>query len=114
VKKEGKITRPFLGVRYILINKQIAEKNNLPVDYGALVTRGEKEGELAVIPGSPADKANIVENDIILELNGQKITENNSLAKLILKHKPQDEVELKIWHKGEERKVKVKLEEMKE
>ena len=111
VKKEGKIVKPFIGVRYRIINKKIARANNLPYDYGALVVRGEGEDELAVIPGSPADKAGITENDIILEFDGKKITEKQTLARLIQKYKVGDEVELKIWHKGEEKIVKLKLAE---
>ena len=41
VKKTGKISYPFLGVRYALINKELKEKNNLSVDYGALIVRGK-------------------------------------------------------------------------
>lgn len=113
VKKTGKISKPFLGIRYQLVTKEIAKRNNLPYEYGALVLRGEKADELAVVPGSPADKAGIVENDLILEVNGQKIDEKNTLAKFISKQKVGDEVTLKIWHKGEEKTVRVKLEERK-
>ncbi len=111
VKKYGKIIRPFLGVRYILINKEIAKKNNLSIDYGALIVRGSQPGDLAIIPGSPADKADLEENDIILEVDEVRITEKRSLAKEIQKYKPGDEMELKILHKGEEKTVKVVLEE---
>ena len=114
VEKHGRIVRPYLGVRYIMLNKQIAEDNNLDVDYGALIVRGEKRTELAVIPGSPADKAGLVENDIILEVNGVKVDENNSLAKLIQQYNVGDVITLKIWHKGEEKEVQVKLGEYKE
>jgi len=113
VREQGKIIRPFLGVRYVLINEEIKEKNNLSYDYGALIIRGKKPEDLAVIPGSPADKAGLVENDIILEINGKKINQKNSLAKLISKCNVGDEVILKVLHKGEEKEVKVKLEERK-
>jgi S1-C subfamily serine protease len=113
VKKNGKIVRPWLGVRYVLINKDIKEQNKLKYDYGALVVRGDQRTDLAIIPGSPADKAGITENDIILELNGEKITEENPLAKAISKLKAGDEITLKISHKGEEKNIKVKLEEIK-
>jgi len=113
VKTYGKIIRPFLGVRYVIINKSIQEKNNLPVDYGALIIHGENIEDLAIIPGSAADKAGLVENDIILEINGEKIDQKNTLNKLILKYKPGDEIELKVLHRGEEKIVKVKLEEKK-
>lgn len=113
VKKDGRIIRPWLGVRYVLINKSIAEANKLNVDYGALIVRGENRTDLAVIPGSPADKAGLVENDIILEVNGKKINEDNPLVKVIGKFKVGEEITLKILRKGEEKEVKVKLEEMK-
>jgi serine protease Do len=113
VKTVGRIVRPFLGIRYVLITKDIADANNLKVDYGALVLRGTNQTDLAVIPGSPADKAGIVENDIVLEINSQKIDQDHSLANLVAKFKPGDEIELKILHKGEEKTVKVKLEERK-
>lgn len=102
VKTKGKIVYPFLGVRYVLVNKAIQEKNNLPYDYGVLILRGESPKDLAVVPGSAADKSGIAENDIILEMDGQKITTENTLAKLIGKHSAGDKVTLKIWRKGEE------------
>jgi S1-C subfamily serine protease len=113
VKDNGKIVKPYLGVRYVLINKKIAEENNLEVDYGALVIRGEGEEQIAVIPGSPADKAEIVENDIILEIDGKKIKQGNDLQKVIGKYKVGQEIKVKIWHKGEEKEITVKLEERK-
>ncbi len=111
VKKDGKIVRPYLGVRYILLNPTIAEKNNLKIEQGALVLRGEDQQSLAVIPGSPADKAGIVENDIILEVNGVKVSEEKPLAKEIAKHKVGEELTLKVSSKGKEKTVKVMLEE---
>lgn len=114
VKKFGKIIRPFLGVRYLLINETIAKANHLPVNYGALIVRGEKVTDFAVTPGSAADKAGLKENDIILELNGQKITQENPLAKMIQKFKPGDEITLKVLSKGKEKTIKVVLGEYKE
>lgn len=110
VKTDGEISTAYLGVRYQLVDKTIAENNDLSHEYGALVVRGESRDELAVVPGSPADKAGIVENDIILEVDGDKVNKGNNLAKLINKKKVGDEVDLKIWHKGEEKTIKVKLE----
>jgi len=111
IQTKGRIVYPFLGVRYILITKSIAQKNNLPVDYGALIVRGNEPGEVAVIPGSAADKAGLRENDIILEIDGQKITPENSLSKLILKHDVGDRIVLKILRQGEEKIIDAVLEE---
>lgn len=112
VEKYGRIVRPWLGVRYILLNKEIAERNSLTVDYGALLIKGAKSAELAVMPGSPADKAGLVENDIILAVNGKKVTEENTLSTLVGKFKVGDEINLKVLHKGENKEVKLKLEEL--
>src|SRR3990172_4398475 len=112
VKTYGRVIRPQLGVRYMMITKPVAKANQLPVDYGALIVRGEKAADLAVIPGSPADKAGLVENDIILEVNGQKLDEKNQLAKIIQNFKPGDTVSLKIYHKGEEKTVAITLTEV--
>lgn len=114
VQKNGKLVRPWLGVRYIMINEELVKKNNLDVDHGALIVRGESMTELAVIPGSPADKAGLEENDIILEVNGKRLDENNTLVKAVSALAPGNSVTLKILHRGEEKEVKVTLEEMKQ
>ncbi|MDP2642976.1 MAG: trypsin-like peptidase domain-containing protein [Candidatus Peregrinibacteria bacterium] len=111
VQKTGKIFRPFLGIRFIPITKAIKEANSLSVDYGVLVLRGEKPEELAVVPGSPADKAGLSENDIILEVDGVKLDDNVSLPNFIAKKNIGDSVEMKVLHKGEEKTITVKLEE---
>lgn len=114
VKSGGKIVTPFLGVRYILLDEEIQKENNLPYSYGALVSRGEKITDFAVIPGSPADKAGIVENDIILEIDGKKVDDNNQVSDIVASLGVGDEITIKIWHKGDEKEVKVKLEEKKQ
>ena len=114
VKATGKIVRPYLGVRYIAVNPEIKEKNNLTVDYGVLVKQGATQSDLAVIPGSPADKAGIVENDIILEVDGVKLDENTGLASVIRQKKIGQVINLKILHRGEIKNVFVTLEAAKD
>lgn len=115
VKTTGKISTPFIGVRYIPIDDTIKKENNLSYNYGDLVARGANLTDFAVIPGSPADKAGIVENDILLEINGQKIDENNGqgLSNYLSQYNVGDTVTLKIWHKGSEKEVRIVLEERK-
>lgn len=110
VKETGEISVPFLGVRYIILDETIQKENNLEYDYGALVLRGERVIDFAVLPGSPADKAGIVENDIILEMNEQKITSENQLSDMIGRYQVGDEITLKIAHRGEEKEVHITLE----
>ena len=112
VLKYGKIQRPFLGIRYFVLNKEISQANKLPVDYGALIVR-ENLGEKAIVKNSAADQAGLKEYDIILELNGEKINEENPLTDTLQKYKIGEEVSLKILREGKEMSLKLKLEEKK-
>lgn len=112
VKTTGKISRPYVGVRFVMLNAQIQQENGLPVDYGCLVIRGNKPTDLAIIPGSPADKAGIMENDIILEVDGLKLKDSQDLSKAIRDKNVGDEISLKVLSKGAEKTVRLKLEEL--
>jgi serine protease Do len=113
VKVSGKIVRPWLGVRYVMVTPDVVKAEKLSVDYGALLVPGASSAEPAVISGSPADKAGLKANDVILEVNGQKIDQNNILASVISGFKPGDAITLKIWRQGAAKDIKVTLEEMK-
>ncbi len=112
-QKSGKITRPYLGVRYVIITADVAQQEKLPKNYGALVIRGQNANEFAVIPGSPADKAGLVENDIIEEVNGQQINENHTLTDALGSSNAGDTVTMKVYDKGSEKTVQVTLGETK-
>ncbi|MFH1712585.1 MAG: trypsin-like peptidase domain-containing protein [Candidatus Jacksonbacteria bacterium] len=109
IEKHGKIVRPFLGVRYIMLNEDVAQKNNMKIKEGALIVRGETREDLAITPGSPADKAGLRENDVILEVSSEKISEGQSLQSILSKYQAGDTVKLKINRAGEEMEVEVKL-----
>ena len=111
-RDKGKITYPYLGVRYIIVTEELKEKEKLLVDYGAIVVAG-KNGEEAVLPNSPASKAGIKEKDIILEFNGIKINRDNSLGKLIQQRSIGDKIKLKILRNGSEIELEAVLEERK-
>ncbi|MBI4049711.1 MAG: trypsin-like peptidase domain-containing protein [Candidatus Doudnabacteria bacterium] len=111
-KKFGRIIKPFLGIRYVLVNQSLKEENNLPVDYGVLIVSGGNKLP-GVIPGSAADKAGLKENDIILELNGNRINQDNSLAGLLKNYNPGDTVKMKILTGGVEKEITVTLGESK-
>jgi len=106
-KKSGKIIKPFLGVRYTTITKDMIDSLNLKVDHGALVGAGQ--GQAAVTSDSPAQKAGIKSGDILLEINGERIDENHTLGALISEYKPDDEIEIKIYRDNKESSIKVKL-----
>jgi serine protease Do len=113
VQKSGRITRPFLGVRYLIIDADLVAKNQLPVDHGVLIARGAEPTDLAIVPGSPADASGLLENDIILSVDGAAIDEEHSLSSLIGRFSPGDTVTLKILRHGTETDVPVVLGEFK-
>ena len=110
VKKYGKIVIPFLGIKYVLISKEMAQMNKLPVNDGAMVVR-EALGEPPVINGSAADKAGVKEFDIITECDGEKITLKNPLAHILQKCKIGKTSVLRVLREGKEIELKIKLEE---
>lgn len=110
----GRIVRPGLGVRYIPINKAVAERNNLTVQYGALVAKGERASEVAVLSGSPADKAGIKEGDILLEINGDQVTVDVSLSKMISQYEVGAKVSIKVLRDGKQLDLDATLEELKQ
>ncbi len=113
IKDTGKISRPMIGIRYVPITKEMAKINELPVDYGVLVLRGTNPGELAVIPGSPADKAGIEENDLVTEINGKRLDEQHSLLSRLAEFSVGETITLTIYHDGTEKKVELTLTEQK-
>lgn len=112
LKKYGRIRRPLLGLRYLILNRDLSEKMGLPSEYGAYVTR-QNSSEIPVIPGSPAEKAGILEHDIILEWDGKKITPESALQDFLDDCEVGDEVTLKVLRAGKERNFKIKLSERK-
>jgi serine protease Do len=109
VRTHGEIVRPFLGVRYVMIDERLATGNSLAVDYGALVTSGDSPEELAVAVGSPAEKVGIKTNDIILSIDGEELRENTLAAVLRTKSVGQS-ITLKVLSQGEEKTMTITLE----
>jgi S1-C subfamily serine protease len=79
-----------------------------------LVSRGETTSELAVLPGSPADKAGLRENDIITAIDGQVLDAEHSLVSVVQRKAVGATVTLTILRQGETLEVPVTLEAMPE
>jgi serine protease Do len=105
-EETGSIERPLLGVRYRLLTEEEMEELNL--DHGAKIIDGNEENP-SIIKDSPADKAGLKDNDIILEINGEKITEERPLFNIIQEKYKGDELELKILREDEELTVEAIL-----
>ncbi|QQG44020.1 MAG: trypsin-like peptidase domain-containing protein [Candidatus Roizmanbacteria bacterium] len=101
-KQGATFERPYIGVRYEMIDLQNALRN--AVVEGAYVVE--------VLEGSPAEKAGIQEEDIISEVNSKKVKgdDNQSIAQLIAQKKIGDKIQLKVWRNGEFKTFQIALE----
>lgn len=106
-KETGKIIRPWVGVRYVLIDESYAKANNLDITAGALLLGNGREG--AVIKNGPADKAGLREDDIIIAVDGKPITESSSLSSFITNKKVGDSVKFSVLRDKKKIEVVVTL-----
>lgn len=113
LKKYGRIIHPFLGIRYLLLNKDLQETFHLSVDYGALIVSEPTEKGEAVVPGGAAQKAGLQDGDVILEINSQKITSKNSIEDIMQKCKVGEQVDILGLRHNKKISFKVTLEERK-
>lgn len=75
IKSTGKVTRMYLGVSLQDIDRTLAEAYKLSRPQGALINR--------VMPDSPAQKAGLQAGDVVLQFNGNTITQASDLMNLI-------------------------------
>lgn len=99
--KTGGFVRPYLGVAYRMISRDLAILNELPE--GAYVQQ--------IVEQSAAEKAGIQVGDIITKFDGKKVTEKDGgLAGIIGKKKVGDIVAITIWRESETLEIKATLE----
>ena len=99
-REGGKIVRPFLGVSYTVITREVAILNELPE--GIYVE--------SVAIDSAADKAGLAEGDIITAIDGQKLDDKNQLSEIVRKKKVGDTVTISLYRDGEKSEMQIKLE----
>ena len=110
--KFGRIRKPLLGLRYVTIDENLKDKLRLPVGYGAIVMN-ETHLDEGVVVDSPAYKAGLKERDIILEMNGEKITAEKTIQDLLETLTVGETITLKVLRKQKEFSAKVALAERK-
>ena len=103
--KSGKVNRGRIGVSIPNpITKDLAESLGLPNAKGALIDTVEKD--------SPAEKAGILAQDIILKVNGKQIESNIDLQRTIGNTAPGTRVAMSIWRKGAPKEITVTVGEV--
>ena len=110
IQDNGELVRPYLGVRYITLTKDIAKQLETDSDVGALVYADS--GNSAILPDSPADKAGLKKNDIIVMVNTTEITTTNPLPNVVSRYQVGDSIELTILRNGKKKKLTVVLEQV--
>ncbi len=104
LKKFGKTSRGWLGVRIQLVTEEIAEAYGLDKARGALVASVEEN--------SPSYKAGVKPGDIVLTFDGKNIKRDRDLPRIVAATKAGKIVELEIWRANKIRKLRVKLGEL--
>jgi serine protease Do len=94
------VKRGWLGVHSRRVSPRLAEAYGLDKPTGVLI--------LEIIVGSPAEKAGIKSEDIILEWEGKKVDHANFRV-LILQTPIDKEVKIKLWRDKKARLVQVKV-----
>ena len=106
LKEKGEVTRGWLGVMIQPVTPELAKQFGLEKAEGALVSQ--------VMDDSPAEKAGIEREDIIIEFDQKKIHKMRELPRIVANTPVGKRVELKVIRQGKEKNLKVVVSELKE
>ena len=106
-----KLSRPFIGVSYLMIDPGLKQQYKLPLDNGAWVHTEDATGNSieAVVAGSPGAKAGIKTGDIITEVEGLAITGENPLQDVLVQYSPGRTLSLQVYRAGKYLTIMVSL-----
>ena len=101
LRAKGKVVRGWLGVGIQDLSEDLAQNFGVKVKSGALVSQ--------VFKNSPAEKAGIKAGDVIVALNGEKVTESKNLTTRIAALAPGAKAEIEVIRDGKSSKFTVVL-----
>jgi serine protease Do len=104
LKEYGRTRRGWLGVRIQSVTDEIAESLGLKSAKGALVA--------GVSDNGPAKEAGIQQGDVILRFDGKEVEEMRSLPRIVAETRIGKDVDVRLWRKGREVALKVKIGEL--
>jgi serine protease Do len=101
LREKGKVVRGWMGVNIQSVTEDLAATYGLEKARGALVS--------AVTPGSPAEKAGLRPEDVILSADGRAIEDNSDLSRYVASKAPGTKVELEVLREKARTSVSVTL-----
>jgi len=104
LRDHGEVRRGWLGVRIQTVTEELAEGLRLDRARGALVA--------SATPGGPAEKAGIVQGDVVIRFDGREVTDMRKLPRMVAETPIGKAVKVVVWRKGEEVTVEVTLGEL--
>jgi 2-alkenal reductase len=105
------LSRPYMGIHFVSITRQIAETRKLPVNVGALVGGFDANGDpvSGVETGKPADQGGVKDGDIIVSIDGKVIDEEHPLDATLAQFSPGDTVTVDVLRDGAHVSLQVTL-----
>ncbi len=94
------LARPYMGIRYIALDAQLAAERNLSIDFGALIADSPDGSQPGVVAGGPADTAGLKDGDVITAIDGTRIDSRTPLEDLLAQHSPGDTITLEVVREG--------------
>lgn len=101
LKRNGKVTRSYLGVSLQDIDRNLAESYKLSKPEGSLVTQ--------IAPNSPAAKAGLQAGDVILKYNGTDISRTSELLNYLNRSAPKQQIQLEVLRDDKRRNINATL-----
>lgn len=101
--KTGKVVRGYVGIAMQDVDEEMAKALKLKSAKGAVITD--------VVKDSPAEKANLKQGDVIIEVDGKAVDGGSGIRKAVVRKAPGSAVQLKIIREGTEKEVTVTLAE---
>jgi serine protease Do len=95
------INRPWIGISYVKITRQLALYYRLPTTEGVLIAQVE--------PNSPADDAGLRKGDIIEEVDGKRIDDTQEISLKVRKKNINDKLMLTINRYGRHFELPIQL-----
>ena len=107
----GRIVRPWLGVRYVMLTPESAKADSLASE-GALIVGGVEGEGVAIASGSPAEKADLKSGDVLLEVDGIRLGRERPLGSVIAGKRVGDRVAIRLLRETTEMSVQATLAEL--